>query len=136
MRAIVASILLAMSPATKAEPVDYPTLIRAIGEIEQGAWGKPGGTCNIMYAAWSDASPLSYVASGNESQAMPVYFKHLDKLSSQLRAAGVWVNPQTLGTCWRWGFDGARRRHWKSDQGERTANLYADYRKASVRGDK
>lgn len=128
MKLLLASVFLAMSPATKAEPVDYPTLIRAIAEIEQGTWGQPGGTCTILYAAWSDSSDLPYQASANESQAMPVYFKHLDWLSAQLRKARVSVNPQTLGTCWRWGLDGARRRNWKSDQGERTENLYDDFR--------
>lgn len=126
MRLFVASFFLAMSPAIKAEPVDYARLISAIAQIEQGEWGKPGGTCNISYSAWTDASPLSYVASANREAAMPVYFRHLDKLSTQLRAAGVAVNAQTLGTAWRWGFTGARRRHFVSDQGERTRNLYAD----------
>lgn len=121
---LVATLLIAMSPAPKAEPVDYARLISAISQLEQGAWGKPGGICNISYAAWSDRSPLSYVASANEAQAMPVYVLHLEWLATQLSKRGVPVNAQTLGTCWRWGLEGARRRKWVSDNGERTKNLY------------
>lgn len=128
MRVLISTLILAMSPAIEAEPVDYARLISAIAQIEDGAWGKPGGACNISYAAWSDSSPLSYVASADRETAMPVYFRHLDKLSKQLRAAGVAVNAQTLGTAWRWGITGARRRHWESDQGGRTRNLYEDAR--------
>lgn len=126
MRLTFLTVLIAMSPTNRAEPVDYARLISAIAEIEQGRWGEPGGICNIGYTAWSDASDLPYQASGNPEQAIRVYYRHLDSLSRRLRAAQIPVTPDTLGTCWRWGFSGAQRRHWKSDQGQRTQNLYAD----------
>lgn len=128
MKLLACAAFLSIFPSMRAaQPaIDKDRLLAAIFEIEQGEWKNPGGRGNISYSAWSDSSDLPYQASGNESLAMPVYRKHLEKLTSQLRAAGVRVNPQTLGTCWRWGFEGARRRHWKSDQGDRTANLYYD----------
>lgn len=127
MKIAFLSLALCMSPFAKAQtPVDHDRLLIAIFEIEQGKWGEPGGRGNICYDAWTEDSNLPYYASANEAQAMPVYRKRLVRLSRMLRAAGVRVNAQTLGTCWRWGFEGARRHHWRSDNGVRTQNLYDD----------
>ncbi len=130
MKALAAVALLSIFPSMRAAPpagIDADRLLSAIAEIEQGAWGKPGGPCNLSYSAWTDAAPdLPYYMSANEAVAMPVYRLHLKRLSTELAANGVKVNPQTLGTAWRWGITGARRRHWTSDQGQRTANLYDD----------
>jgi hypothetical protein len=127
VKLLAAAIVFAIFPAVKAAPpLNVDRLIEAICQVEDGQWGKPGGRGNIQYSAWSDVSDLPFYSSATESLALPVYRKHLDKLSGQLRSAGVNVNAQTLGTCWRWGFEGARRRHWKSDDGARTQNLYDD----------
>jgi hypothetical protein len=128
MKALAISLFLSMVPTVKPSPpaIDFDRLITAIAELEQGDPKKPGGRCNISYSAWSDASTLPYYASANEAQAMPVYRAHLAKLALSLTRAGAPVTAQTLGTAWRWGFTGAQRRHWKSDSGVRTSNLYHD----------
>lgn len=127
MKTIIAVILFSLAVMVKAAPaVNVDRLIETICQIEDGHWGKPGGRGNMLYRAWSDSSDLPYYASANESLAMPVYRRHIAKIAAELRLYRVPVNAQTIGTCWRWGVEGARRRKWSSDQGQRTQNLYDD----------
>lgn len=107
--------------------VNYDRLLACIAEIEQGDPKNAGNISNISYSAWETAAPdIPYHMSANEAICLPICKKHLAWLSAELRKVGCRVNAQTLGTCWRHGFTGARRLGFKCDQGQRTANLYAD----------
>lgn len=126
MKAIAAAAFFALSRVlVRAEPIDVERQIEAICQVECGTWGKPGGRACINYSLWGDHAPgIAYQLSGNEAYAMPVYRAAIAWICRTLKANGVKVNPQTVGTVWRWGITGARRRGWKSDSGTRTANIY------------
>lgn len=116
------------SPMRATEPkLEVNRLIACIIEVEQGHWTELGGAGNMSFGAWSDSSDLSYQGSRTESLAMPVYRKHiLEKIIPQLKAVNCKVNPQTIGSCWRLGFTGARKVGFKTDEGLRISNLYYD----------
>lgn len=125
MKAIAAAAFFALSRVfMKAEPIDVPRVLEAISQEEGGAWGKNGGVCNISYSAWGDRSELAYQLSRNEASATPVYRLHIAWIEKMLAQNGVRVTAQTIGTAWRFGIEGARRRKWKSDYGARCLNLY------------
>ncbi len=117
-----------LTPMKSSEAkLDYDRLLACIGEIEQGDPNKPGGNCNISYLAWETVAPdLPFHMSANESVCRPVCKKQLLWLVERLKEVNCKVNPQTLGTCWRLGFQGARRVGFKHEQGVRTSALYFD----------
>lgn len=111
-------------PSLRSQTLNLETLIEALAQEEGGAWLKVGGVCNISFSAWSDRTELPYQGSMHESVALPIYRLHLLWIMKELKRNGVRVSAQAVGSCWRWGVSGARKRKWVSDYGQRCQNLY------------
>ncbi len=128
MRAIVASLLLAVIPATKAEPVDIERMIEATAQVEGGHWGEPGGIACLSYIAWEQHRPtLAYQLSSLRDYAMPVYREHMRWIVAQLPRNRVRITPATVYTCWRSGLEGGMkilRTQGVPSQSIRCENLY------------
>lgn len=124
---LILGLVSSVMPSPMKAELDVDRLIQCIIHVEAGSWGAEGGAGNMLYAAWSDSSDLSYQASRNEALALPVYRKHIiEKIIPQLKSFNCKITPQTVASCWRWGVRGARKLGFKSKDGERVSNLYFD----------
>lgn len=128
MKAVLASLFLAMAAPTEAKPFDIERMIEATAQIEGGKWGEPGGICCLSYIAWEQHRPgIAYQLSGNREYVLPVYREHMRWIIAQLSKHRINVTPATVYTCWRSGLEGGvkiLRTRGVPEQSVRCENLY------------
>lgn len=126
MKSLLAILLLA-GPAHAASPtIDNERMVRVLVEIEGGKWTDFGGAAHMGFSAWSQHSAHAYQLSTHREYAMPEYLRHIEWTVKWLKVYGVPPTPKNVALVWRFGMDGAKRRAWRGDYGDRSAALYAD----------
>ena len=128
MKILAAAMFLSSLAGVKAAPpaIDYDRILAVIAEVEGGKWGESGGPCQISYSAWSQHSRFAYQLSGTRAHCMVVLKTHIAWLSACIVRSGAKLTPEAIGTAWRFGYERARTLKFKSDYGQRVANLYFD----------
>jgi hypothetical protein len=112
-------------PSLRGE-IDADRMVRALVQIEGGHWGDNGGAAHMQYAAWSDRTVWPYYQSRSEPHARLVYGWHLAWVCKELTRYGIKVTPKSVGLVWRYGLEGAKRRKFEGEYGDRLSALYFD----------
>ena len=113
--------------ATSVSPMEHivtARLLNAIQQVEGHKWSDPGGALAIQPATWRQHSHLPYRFASLRPHAEQVARRHLEWLAKSLRDDGWPVTPYALAACWRFGFEGYKRRNAHIDYAIRVQNLY------------
>lgn len=106
--------------------VQVTSLLDAIRQVEGHPWTDPGGAYAIQPSTWRQHTKLPYRLASVATHATAVAERHLAWLARSLAADGFPVTPYTLAGCWRFGFEGFKRRRGQPiDYATRVTNLYA-----------
>lgn len=110
---------------TVPKPVlTFDKLIAAIEEKENGLWSNDGGRANWKRETWAQftMSPFRFAKEQEDSRLVMRWAlqRYTDRFIAMEETPTVWK----LAMCWRYGFEGARKkRRVRDDYGDCVANL-------------
>lgn len=119
--------LIALAVTSSPLPqIDEGRLLSAIRQVEGHKWSDPGGAYAIQPTTWKQHSKLPYRYASSPDHADEVGRRHIHWIIRTLRDDGIPVSAYSIAGCWRFGFEGFRRRKDRIDYATRVANLYHD----------
>ncbi len=116
------------APAVVVQP-DYRRLLTCIAACEAGDPKAIGGRLCWTRVAWYEETNLPFTTRMVADHGDAFAEQRLIKMAVRLASAGIAATPLTLGSCWRWGFDGTVQRIRSGaviEYGVRVQNLYWD----------